>query len=542
MRRWRVAAFVVAIAGVVAGSSSVGARGLRDGGMFRIATDGQQFTTADPALLSAPLPSVIMRATCGRLMRNADLPLPAGFRIVPDLAVGFPLITSGGRKYTFTIRNGLRFSTGAPVTADDFAFTLNRILNPAFKALDAAALAEIVGARDVIDGKALRASGIVVQGNKLTISLVQPDGGFIARMAGLDSCVLPSTLPLDPEGVKAPVPSAGPYFISQFVPGQELVLERNRFYSGDRPHHVDGFVVDLTADLSQVAGAVERGQYDYALLGTPEFGAQTDQLKKRYGVNKSRFFVYPAAFLRSFVINTAGPLFKDNVPLRQAVNFAVDRKALQRPLGTIAGTLTDQYLPPGLPAYRNATIYPLRAADLVRARALAKGHTRSGKAVLYLPSLPTAITQGQVLKADLAKIGLDVAIQVFPPPILFQKLATRGEPFDLAWAGFLTGPDLATPDPSSLNALFDGRTIGKPGSFNFSGFNSPRYNLLLERAARLPIGPKRDLTYGALDVDLARNAAPLIAYSDDNALTLVSARTGCVIANPYLDLAAVCLK
>ena len=533
---------VVVAGAVLAGTSSGGAHGVREGGTFRIATDGLQFTTADPALLSAPLPSVIMRATCGRLMRNPDLPLPAGFRIVPDLAADYPQITSGGRKYTFTIRKGVRFSTGAPVTAGDFAYTLNRILNPAFKALDAAALAEIVGARDVIDGKTLRASGIVVQGNKLIVSLTQPDGGFIAQMASLDSCVLPSTLPLDPEGVKAPVPSAGPYFISQFVPGQQLVLERNRFYTGDRPHHVDRFVVDLTVDLAHVADAVERGQYDYALLGTPEFGAQADLLKRRYGVNRSRFFVYPAAFLRTFVINTAGQLFKDNVPLRQAVNFAVDRKALQRPIGTIAGTLTDQYLPPGLPAFRNATIYPLRGPDLVRAKALAKGHTRSGKAVLYLPSLPSAITQGQVIKADLARIGLDVAIQVFPPPVLFQKLATKGEPFDLGWAGLITGPDLATPDPSSLNSLFDGRTIGQPGSFDFSAFNSPRYNLLLEQAARLPIGPKRDRTYGRLDVDLARDAAPLIAYSGDNALTLVSARTGCVLANPYLDLVAVCLK
>src|SRR5262249_3469973 len=162
MRRWRLVAISVVVAGaVLAGTSSGGAHGVREGGTFRIATDGLQFTTADPALLSAPLPSVIMRATCGRLMRNPDLPLPAGFRIVPDLAADYPQITSGGRKYTFTIRKGVRFSTGAPVSAGDFAYTLNRILNPAFKALDAAALAEIVGARDVIDGKTLRASGIV---------------------------------------------------------------------------------------------------------------------------------------------------------------------------------------------------------------------------------------------------------------------------------------------------------------------------------------------------------------------------------------------
>ena len=43
-------------------------------------------------------------------------------------------------------------------------------------------------------------------------------------------------------------------------------------------------------------------------------------------------------------------------------------------------------------------------------------------------------------------------------------------------------------------------------------------------------------------MQISRDAAPAIPYAYDNALTLVSARTGCVIVNPYLDLAAVCLK
>jgi hypothetical protein len=76
---------------------------------------------------------------------------------------------------------------------------------------------------------------------------------------------------------------------------------------------------------------------------------------------------------------------------------------------------------------------------------------------------------------------------------------------------------------------------------NYSSFNSPKYNRLLDRTSRLT-GAARARAYGALDVDIARNAAPAVAYSFDNALTLVSSPTGCVVVNPYLDLAAVCLK
>ncbi len=56
------------------------------------------------------------------------------------------------------------------------------------------------------------------------------------------------------------------------------------------------------------------------------------------------------------------------------------------------------------------------------------------------------------------------------------------------------------------------------------------------------MGPERYRDYGELDVDIASNVAPGIPFAYDRALTLVSARTGCVVLNSILDLAAVCLR
>ena len=97
-------------------------------------------------------------------------------------------------------------------------------------------------------------------------------------------------------------------------------------------------------------------------------------------------------------------------------------------------------------------------------------------------------------------------------------------------------------DPALLSFLFDGRGIGKAGG-NRSYFNSPRYNRTLRQAARLT-GRARDRAYGKLDVDLARNAAPAVAYSYDNLLTLVGPRVPrrCVVINQDFDLLAACLK
>ena len=66
----------------------------------------------------------------------------------------------------------------------------------------------------------------------------------------------------------APFPGAGPYYVAEYRPGQRVVIKRNRFYGakhgGTRPHHVDGFVVDLTAPSpGDVVDRIESGQADW---------------------------------------------------------------------------------------------------------------------------------------------------------------------------------------------------------------------------------------------------------------------------------------
>ncbi len=117
--------------------------------------------------------------------------------------------------------------------------------------------------------------------------------------------------------------------------------------------------------------------------GPTETTRSRRRVPRKYGINKSRFWVVPANNLRMFVLNTSSPLFRNNPKLRQAVNFAVDREGLLRERGPLAGTLTDQYLPPGLPGFRNERIYPLDGPDLKKARAAREGaHAeRQGRAV-----------------------------------------------------------------------------------------------------------------------------------------------------------------
>ena len=140
---------------------------------------------------------------------------------------------------------------------------------------------------------------------------------------------------------------------------------------------------------------------------------------------------------------------------------------------------------------------------------------------------PVDVARAQILKRNLKAIGLEVEIVEHPPALHLQKFGTPGEPFDLADVGVGTGQ---ARDPSFLNFLFDGRTIGQPGYANFSYFDSPKYNRLLEEASRLT-GAERYRAYGELDVQISRDAAPAIPVRGPNA-GFVSARAGCVDHEP----------
>jgi peptide/nickel transport system substrate-binding protein len=508
------------------------------GGTFRVAEPATYIDSIDGTLASLIGDIPMVNTFCAGLMRLPDKPLPTGFRVEPELAAGFPKVSADRKTYVFTIRKGLRFSTGAPVRAADVAYTINRILNPKLQSPASSSFDAIAGAQDVLAGRASTASGIRASGRTLTIRLIHPLGDFVQN-AGTNLCVLPADHPLQPGGVTAPVPSPAPYYISEFVPDLRIVLSRNTYYHGSRPQHVDRFVFDLTVDDNQALDDVLNGTADYAWVPNPSYAARAPEFARKFGVNRKQFFSKPGYSLRLFVLRTSRPLLRNNVSLRRAINFAIDRPALVGVAGVRSGIPTDHYVPPIMSGYRKVHVYPVGRPNLAKAKALARGHLRGGKLVLYVPTRPGAAEHAQIVKQNLKRIGLDVDVKTFPAGTLyFDKLANPAEPFDMAWIAI----SYPLPDPGTvLNGLFDGGLIGKPSNGNYSNFNSPKWNRTLRRASRLPRN-RFNRAYGRLDVSIAGGAAPAVAWSVDNALTLVSARTGCVVVNPYLDLEAVCIK
>src|SRR5262249_57960566 len=134
---------------------------------------------------------------------------------------------------------------------------------------------------------------------------------------------------------------------------------------GNRSHHVDQFVVEVGEDPVAFSRKVEAAAADVdlnvPLPRLPELGA-------RYAVNKDQLFAIPSANVSYLFMNTERRLFRNNIKLRQAVSFALDRPALGFGVPW-ATSVTDDYLPPGLPGYVDAHLYPLRHPHLHKAPA-----------------------------------------------------------------------------------------------------------------------------------------------------------------------------
>jgi peptide/nickel transport system substrate-binding protein len=383
-------------------------------------------------------------------------------------------------------------------------------------------------------------SGVVARGDALTIHLLEPLPDFISRLAQPAFCAVPSSTPVDPRGVRL-IPSAGPYSVASFTPGQGVVLARNPNYRGRRPHRFERIELTPSIPSTRAVADIAAGRSDLTTLfgSSPRTLRALDlRLRRRYGAHslaaaagRQRYFVRPGLTLDFLALNTHRALFAD-ARMRRAVNYAVDRRGLAR-LGNGVVPLpeppTDQYLPPGMVGFRPARVYP-PTPDVARARALTKG--RHHTAVLYVCSSTTCVQEAQIIKNDLGAIGLRVAVKRFPLDALYRRSAAAGEPYDLAVGGWVAD----YPDPSAV------LTPLLRDASNYPTFDAPSYRRRLAETDRLA-GPRRYLAYGRLDVDLARRAAPLVPIGNPPSHDFFSPRIGCQAYGVYgLDLAGLCLR
>jgi YVTN family beta-propeller protein len=514
--------------------------GVASEGVVRLALTrgGRAESQAQPADPALALPGPVTYATAALLLNYPDRPFPAGARLRPEVAAAAPEVSNGGRTYTYEIREGFRFSppSGQPVTAEAFEHAIERALDPRIASYAATLVGDIAGARAFQAGRTSDLAGVVVRGDELSITLEAPSPTLPARLATPYFAAVPPNIPTDPEGVEG-IPSAGPYYVAHVGNDGGSVLRRNPNYGGERPAMIETIEIVPEADRPDL-GDVDEGTLD-GLVTTLDEQEEADLVEEHGPESEAadegdqRFFSFPTQFASYLVFNTQRrPLASADV--RRAVNFAIDREALaETPNQAITGQPTDQYIPPGMLGFEDAEVYPLEAPEQATAKRLADG---GGRAVLYTCTEPTCAERAEVVRANLAAIGIELEVRRFSFAELYgERLPRPGEPWDIADTSWVA--DYSDPF-GVLNVLF-----GEGSPIGFGGFDAPPFQAALARAATLT-GPARYRAYARLDAELALEDPPAAAYAIATNDYFFAPRIGCQLNQPVygLDLAALCVE
>ena len=499
---------------------TVGARAPLSGGTARLTQELDE-DTLDPAFYPFNN-SQLQYATCARLLNYPDKPAPAGARLVPEVAESMPTLSSDRRTYTFTIRKGFRFSppSNEPVTAQTFKYALERALSPKMPGASDGARTEFRRHR--------RRKG--VHGGEGTSDRRPRGAEEPARDPAARTCsrlpgaarafFLPRTARYAARARRRSPGSLGRPLLRRLVhagAGSGTRAEPELQREPPSPPRAD------RADLRRLRAQecrrdrVRRRRLCARTRRRASRRCRAARRPLRSGepgreARRAAVFPAPARNLDFFLLNTHRPLFRD-VRLRRAVNYAIDRRALARigrgwTTSAVPTVPTDQYLPPGVPGFKDVGIYPA-TPDLAAARRLAGGRRRT--AVLYTCNDSYCERLAQVVKRNLKAIDIHVAIKAFPVHVLFTKYV-KG----LAETLQRRERRSTSPRPTGEATIWDpAASLNAPlERVFFPTFDDPAYRRKLAAAARLS-GPRRYLAYQKLDADLARNAAPWLAYANE---------------------------
>jgi ABC-type transport system substrate-binding protein len=517
-RLWLAVMMLVAgasllVAASFASASAGSSHAFKKGGIWRYGTTGAS-TQVDPQLAYVTTAWWLEYATAAKLYNYPDKQGPAGSKLVPEVASKFT-VSNNGKRYTFFIRPGFKFSDGAKVTAVNFKRAIDRTANKALASPGAPFITDtngtnIVGAKKVNDGKATKVSGAIAKGNKLIINLTKPDGTFMAKITMPFFQATSLKLPLGKEVVNVNsknLPSAGPYYMTRNDPDKLTQIRQNKNYKKGpgrtRPRNLAGLDVqwnlnEQTAFNQTLANALDEG---------PLPAAEVQGVANKYGVNKTRFWTKPINCTGYLPFNTSRSLFKGNLALRQAINYVIDRKSYSAQVGPYAGGPWTHIFNPGVPGWKNVTIYK---QNVTKAKKLAKGHFKSGSINVGFRSSGTINpAQAQIVKRDLQRLGFDgnkINMKGFSGADLYDAMGHRNTDLDM---GVSMGWCSDYPDPYDwINILLYGKSIQAENNVNYSYFNDPKWNNKMEKAARL-VGPNRLKVYGQMDIDIMNQAAPM---------------------------------
>ncbi len=400
--------------------------------------------------------------------------------IGPGLATDYEQVDE--TTWRFTLREGVSFHNGEPFNADAVVYSVERIIDPEYNSEQISFVETLTGAEAV---------------DEYTVDIFTegPDPILPGRMTWM-KIVPPVYFEENPEElVEAPV-GTGPYKFVEWVRGDHVTLEANTDYWGGAPAIAEVTIRPIEEDATRLA-ALQAGEVDLITGLIPEYLAQVENSVAIHGLE------FP--WIR---INIDNPPL-DDVQVRQALNYAIDKEALAEALyGGYAGVADGQILTKGHFGYNpDVAAYPY---DPAKAQELLEEAGATGATLELVGESGRWLKDKELVEAvaaQLEAVGLNVDA----------KIVEWSDWLDLLFAGREAAPDLQY--SSHDNVLLDAdRTLS--GMFTLGGsqaaYNNPTVDQLVEDArTETDVETREDMYHQAVQI-IHDEAACIFLLNLDN--------------------------
>ncbi|WP_210341568.1 peptide ABC transporter substrate-binding protein [Methylopila capsulata] len=467
--------------------------------------------SGEPETLDPHLVSTVQEANLMRELFEGLTAHDGRADVVPGVAERWE-VSDDGRTWVFTLRPDARWSNGDPVTAEDFAFSLRRILDPSFAAKYANLLYPILNAEKVNKGEAPReALGVVARDARtLEIRLERPTPYFLELLTHQ------TTYPVHRASVErfgrdwlkpGRMVTNGAYRLAENLPNDHIRLEKNPFF-----HAASEVAIDVVnyVPLEDRGAALRRFQTG-EIQSYDDVPAEQIAFIRRTLGDQLRIAPYVGVYY--YAVNVRKAPFSDP-RIRRALSMALDREFIADKVW--AGTMLPAYgwVPPGFDGYAPVEASWRAMSQLERedaASALLKqagygpGAKRLEVEIRYNSSENHQNTATAI--ADMWKaIGVSTRLINSDGKTHFAHLQNGGD-FDVARAAWIA--DYRDPQ----NFLFLG--LSDNVGFNYPGWKSPPYDALVKASDDIADPAARLATLGKAEAILVdeQPMIPILFYA-----------------------------
>jgi peptide/nickel transport system substrate-binding protein len=406
----------------------------------------------------------------------------ASGNLIPGLA-GLPTASDGGDTYTFTLKSGVKFADGKPLTSADVKYTFDTIMNPASAAVSATYFASV-------------ASVDAPNPTTVVVHMKHPDASFPAGLSTIQTGIVPSgatasTLQSKPDG-------SGPYEFVSHVSNESITLKRNPDYYAGKPGAATLEFRVIPDDQSMVS-ALRTGSVDIAVFTDP-VTAKT-ATSSSVTIDKAGSLQYHVLQLRA-----ASPVLS-NMNTRLAIQCAISRTTVIDSAALGAGQVTGPITSPEYKSNPNAQ--PCPTQNIAKAKDyLAKAGTPNGFTLNLITSqglYASAVNEAQSVQAQLGQIGIKVNVQTLSASAYVSDWLSGN--FEAAIA-----ENSGSIDPNTMYA----RYFTSTGSFSkVAGYSSPTLNSLFAQGIATTDTAKRQEIYQEISQQLVDNAVWVWLYTPE---------------------------